>query len=222
MLVSVTLIWGMNFSIMKGLYSYFNPLAFTTLRFVVAVITIAVVLKLRGQPLKIERNDLPALIGLGILSNTIYQILFVIGLANTRAGNAGLLMSSTPVFAYLSGVAMKKESFHKRVLSGILISIAGVSAVILFGARAVDFHSNWFGDTLILLSAICWGLYTGAVARLILKYGALRLTLWVMVTGTAAMLPPLLPFLMRQNWHAIPVQGWLGFLYSALLAIVYG
>jgi drug/metabolite transporter (DMT)-like permease len=131
-------------------------------------------------------------------------------------------MSSTPVFAYLTGIVMKKEPFHRRVLSGILLSMAGVSAVILFGARAVDFHSSWFGDTLILLSAICWGCYTGTAARLILKYGALRLTFWVMLTGTTAMLPPLLPFLIRQDWHAIPVHGWLGFMYSAILAIVYG
>lgn len=222
MLASVTLIWGMNFSVMKDAYTCFDPLAFTTLRFIVAVIALYAVLRWRGISLQVDRRDLPALIGFGILSNTVYQVLFVVGLAGTRAGNAGLLMATSPVFAYLTGVALKREIFRRRVLVGILLSMAGVSAVIAFGPRGDGLGPAGRGDILILLSAICWGCYTGASARLILKYGALRLTFWVMLTGTAGMLLFLAPFLLRQDWSAITARGWSGFWYSALLAIVYG
>jgi len=222
MLASVTMIWGINFSVMKDAYTCFDPLAFTTLRFIVAVIALYVVLRWRGISLQVDRRDLPALIGFGVLSNTVYQVLFVIGLAGTRAGNAGLLMASSPVFAYLTGVVLKRETFRRRVLVGILLSMAGVSAVIAFGPRGISLGQASRGDILILLSAVCWGCYTGAAARLILKYGALRLTFWVMLTGTAGMLLFLAPFLLGQNWAAITVRCWSGFLYSALLAIVFG
>lgn len=221
MLLSVILIWGLNFSIMKHLYTYFSPLAFTGPRFCIAVMTLAAILKIRGEPLRLNREDLPSIIGLGIVSTTIYQILFVFGLAQTKAGNVGLLMASTPVFAYLAGVLSKGESFSTKVLSGIGLSVAGVAAVVLSSSQQVSFGVDWRGDAMILGSALCWGWYTGNAAHLVVKYGALRLTLWVMMAGTAVLLPLVIPSMMRQDWLSIPLRGWLGFCYSTFLSIVY-
>ncbi len=221
-LISVVVIWGMNFSIMKGLYAYFDPLAFAVLRFSVAVATLSVVLKVRGLSLGMDKKDLPAIIGLGFISHTVYQILFVIGLANTRAGNAALLMALTPVFAYLAGVLLKREPFSRRVLGGSLLSTAGVAAIVLFGSKEVNLHGNWRGDALILGAAICWGWYTGSTARLILKYGALRANFLLMLWGTLLMLPVLLPSAVHQSWASIPARGWMAFCYSTFLSIIYG
>ena len=147
MLLSMVAIWGLNFSIMKYLYAYFNPLAFTGPRFCVAVVTLAAILKLRGDPLTVDRQDLPSIMGLGIVSTTIYQILFVFGLANTKAGNVGLVMAATPIFAYLTGVISKRESFSNRVLSGIALSVAGVAVIVLSGSKSVSFGADWRGTT---------------------------------------------------------------------------
>lgn len=220
-LLSVTLVWGMNFSIMKGLYQYVHPLAFTVLRFVAGVATLAAILHWRGLPLHVDRRDIPALSGLGFLSNTIYQIFFVMGLARTRAGNAGLLMSATPVFAYLTGILMKRERYSHRVLAGILMSMAGVIGIVAFSTRGVSLGLSWDGDLLVLASAVCWGWYTGSVGRLAVKYGALRLTFWVMLTGTFFLVPLLAPWALRQDWGMIPVHGWLAAAYSTFLSIVY-
>jgi drug/metabolite transporter (DMT)-like permease len=221
-MISVVVVWGMNFSIMKGLYAYFDPLAFTLFRYAVAVLALSVLLKLRGLSLGMERQDLPAVIGLGFVSHTIYQMFFVIGLANTRSGNAALLMAMTPVFAYLAGVLHKRETFSRQVLAGILLSTAGVAAVVLLGTKEVSLAGSWRGDGLILGAAICWGWYTGSAARLILKYGALRSNYLLMLSGTVMMIPVLLPSVMHQSWTSIPARGWLAFCYSTFLSIIYG
>ncbi len=220
-MVSVVLIWGLNFSVMKGLYEYFHPLAFTFLRFLVSVTSLTLVMRALGASIEVEREDLPALTALGILSNTIYQLLFVNGLANTTAGNAGLLMASTPVFAYLTGVFLKRERFRKSVLGGIVLSMMGVAAIMVFGTREITLGTNWQGDALVLAAAVLWGFYSGGSARLIMKYGALRVTLWLMITGTLALLPVLFPWALRQDWAAVPMRGWLAFSYSTFLSIVY-
>jgi drug/metabolite transporter (DMT)-like permease len=221
LMISVTLIWGLNFSIMKHAYDHFHPLAFTTVRFIVATLTLAVILKLRGMSLRVERSDLPAFIGLGVLSQTVYQILFVLGLASTRAGNAALLTSLTPVFAYLAGVLLGRETFRQKVLGGILISFAGVLCIVVFGSKEMDFGQSVRGDLLILGSSLCWGWYTGGATRLVVKYGALRQTFWLMLTGTAVLVPALSRFVLRQDWLSIPPGAWLEFGYSTFLAIVY-
>jgi drug/metabolite transporter (DMT)-like permease len=220
-LLSVTLVWGFNFAIMKSLYSWVHPLAFTFVRFITATATLWLILKLRRQPLGIERRDLVELTWLGILANTIYQIIFVTGLSWTRAGNAGLLMSSTPVFAYFAALVLRRETFRRRVLAGILLSMTGVVAVVLFGSKMVGFGATWRGDLLVLLSALCWGWYTGSAGRLAVRYGALRLTFWIMLTGTVFLIPALFPWAIAQDWSAIPARGWAAAAYSTFLSIVY-
>jgi len=221
LLLSVILIWGMHFPILKSMYAYFEPFAFTLLRFSIASSILVFILKLRGLPLGVDRADLPALTGLAVLSNTLYQVLFNTGLVHTKAGNAALLGAAAPIFAYLTGILLKREWYRHRVLVGILLSIAGASVIVLFGAQEIALGANWRGDVMILASALCWGGYTGAAARMVIKYGALRLTVWIMVIGTALMIPPFLPAMLHQNWLAVPLVGWLGLSYSTFLSIVY-
>lgn len=221
MLLSVTVFWGINFPVMKGLYRYFHPLAFAGLRFILALSVLAVILKLMGHPLSIERRDLPAITALGIISNTIYQIIFVLGLDYTKAGNAGLIMAATPIFAYLTGLVLRRERFSTKVLTGILLSMAGVFAIVAFGTREIEFGATWHGDLMVVAAAFCWGWYSGSTVRLVAKYGAMRLTFWLMLTGTLFLVPPLVPFMAGQDWLSIPAAGWLGFAYSTLFAIVY-
>jgi drug/metabolite transporter (DMT)-like permease len=221
LLLSVTLIWGMNFAVMKRMYEFFDPYAFTFLRFIIAGSLLLTVLKLRGLPLRIDVADLPAITGLGLLANTVYQVLFVTGLAHTKAGNAALLGAAAPIFAYMTGVLLKREWYSHRVLVGILLSFAGVATIVLFGAQEIALGANWRGDLMILASAVSWGWYTGAAARLARKYGAFRLTLWLMLTGTVLMIPLFLRPLLNQQWSSIPPVGWLGFVYSTFLSIVY-
>jgi drug/metabolite transporter (DMT)-like permease len=221
LLFSVILIWGMNFAVMKSMYSYFDPYAFTCARFIVATVILLAILKVVRMPLRVELADIPAITGLGMLANTLYQMFFNAGLAHTKAGNAALLGSAAPIFAYLTGVLLKRERYSHRVSVGIVLSFAGTGIIVLFGAHEVALGANWRGDLMIIISALCWGWYTGSAARLAVKYGALRLTVWMMLTGTLLMIPIFLPFLLHQNWRAVPAYGWAGYAFSTFLSIVY-
>ena len=221
LLLSVVSIWGFNFAIIKTVYAEINPLAFNALRFLISSLTMVVLLKLRGDSFHVAVEDRKSVFWLALLSNTVYQFLFVIGLANTKAGNAGLLMALTPVFAYLVGVFGRRERFSQSVLAGILLSLTGVSAIILAGSSQVSFGQTWKGDVLMMGAAFCWGWYTGASAGLLSKYGALRLTVLTMVLGTVVLVPLSIPAVIRQNWTAVSMRAWGGFLFSAMLAIVY-
>jgi drug/metabolite transporter (DMT)-like permease len=70
-------------------------------------------------------------------------------------------------------------------------------------------------------AAFCWGWYSGVSSGLLVKYGALRLTVLTMIPGTIIMLPFSLPWVIDQNWTGISGKAWAGFFYSAFLAIVY-
>jgi len=221
LLVTAVLIWGINFPLMKLMYRYFHPITFNALRFTISSFTMLFILKLRGDSGSIDRRDWRSNLRLGFLSHTLYPFVFVSGLDRTKAGNAALLMALTPVFAFLIGVAMKKERFSGGVLLGIVLSFAGTSAIIVFGRSELSFNASWVGDLLMIAAAICWAWQSVESTRLLPKYGPIRLTVFAMLAGTAITLPLSIPWLTAQDWSAIPGTGWLGLAYSALLSITY-
>jgi len=221
LLLSCVTIWGFNFPVMKVMYRHFHPIAFNVLRFVLCSAAMFLALRFRGERLNIDRRDLPGVLWLGFLSNTLYQFFFVLGLDRTRAGNGALLMALSPVFAYLTGVLLKRERFSSDVLTGIILSLTGVASIVLFSSNGVSFGSTWRGDLMMIGAAACWGWQSAQSIRFLPKYGALRLTVSTMIAGTAMMIPLSIPWLVSQAWSGIAPQVWLGLGYSGLLSIAY-
>lgn len=221
LLISAVMIWGFNFALMKLMYRYFHPIAFNALRFVISSITMMLLLKFRGENPRLDRTDVRGILWLGFLGNTLYPFIFVLGLDRTTAGNAALLMALTPVFAFLIGVAMKREHFSSGVLMGIILSIAGAAAIVVFGSSKFSFTSAWTGNLLMIGAAVCWGWQSAESTRFLPKYGPIRLTVSTMIAGTAFMAPLSIPWLATQNFRGIPPVAWLGLGYSALLSITY-
>ena len=222
LLLSTVLIWGFNYAIVKMTFRYFHPIAFNAVRFTVSSAAMFLVLKMRGEGLRIASHDIRSILWLGFIANAFYQFLFVLGLARTGAGNGALIMALSPVFAFLIGVAMGRERFSRGVLIGIIISLAGVAAIVAFGSEGISFAGSWRGDLLMMAASICWGWQSAESTRLLGKYGPIRLTVATMIAGTAMMVPMSLPWIIAQPWPSIAPIAWLGLGYSALLSIAYG
>src|SRR5262245_55247061 len=156
LLITIVVIWGFNFALMKFMYRYFHPIAFNAIRFVISSVTMVGILKLRGEEVQINLNDLRGILWLGFLGNTLYPFIFVLGLERTKAGNAALLMALTPVFAFLIAVAMKKEHFKADILIGITLSFTGAAAIVLFGTDELSIFDSWLGSLLMIGAAACW------------------------------------------------------------------
>lgn len=222
LLLSTVLIWGFNYAIVKMTFRYFHPIAFNAVRFTVSSAAMFLVLKMRGEGLRIASHDIRRILWLGFIANAFYQFLFVLGLARTGAGNGALIMALSPVFAFLIGVATGRERFSRGVLIGIIMSLAGVAAIVAFGSEGISFAGSWRGDLLMMAASICWGWQSAESTRLLGKYGPIRLTVATMIAGTAMMVPLSLPWIIAQPWPSIAPIAWLGLGYSALLSIAYG
>ena len=221
LLITVVVIWGFNFAVMKVMYRYFSPITFNAIRFLISSAAMVLTLKARGESALPDRKDMRRVMWLGFLGNTLYPFIFVLGLDRTKAGNAALLMALTPVFAFLIGVGMKKEQFSMGVLIGIILSLSGAAAIVLFGRSQVSFSDSWQGDLLMIAAAIFWAWQSVESTRLLPKYGPIRLTVFAMTAGSAVLVPLSIPWLLSQDWRSVPLVGWLGLAYSALLSITY-
>lgn len=221
LLFTAVLIWGFNFPLMKLMYRYFHPITFNALRFIICSLTMLATLRLRRPAEKLDWKDWRGILWLGFIANTLYPFVFVLGLDRTRAGNAALIMALTPIFAFLIGVAMRKEHFNPAVLIGIVLSFSGTAAIVAFSRNSVSLSHSSSGDLLMIGAAFCWAWQSVESTRLLPKYGPIQLTVFAMVAGTILLVPLSIPWLLAQNWHGIPAIAWWGLAYSALLSITY-
>ena len=102
----VLLIWGVNFAIIKVALREIDPLAFAALRFGLATAMMVGLALAFERSLRIQRGDFWKLLGLGLLGNGIYQILFMSGIARTTAGNTSLILATAPIFVAILSALM--------------------------------------------------------------------------------------------------------------------
>jgi drug/metabolite transporter (DMT)-like permease len=216
----LVLIWAANFSVVKAALADFRPLAFNAIRFVLASAVLLAFLWSAGKPLRFERRDWPALVALGLVGNTFYQVLFIVGLDWTLAGNAALLLGASPVFVTLLSAGVRHEEPSRAAWSGLALSSAGVVLVVLGGAHAVRFGAaTWRGDLTLLFAAIAWAGYTVGSSGLIRRYGALAVTAGTLWMGTVGLVLVGVPSLAGQSWDSIRPGAWLGLVFSGCLSI---
>ena len=125
LLLLTVLFWGINFAVVKFALAEMPPLVFNGLRFLGASGIVVILAQLAGHSLKFQRRHLFYLIGLGLLGNTMYQLLFIFGIANTTADNSALILATVPVWVALFGTLLGMERVSGQGWLGVGLSLAG-------------------------------------------------------------------------------------------------
>ncbi len=218
-IVLMTVIWGSNFTVIKYAIDDFSPLGFTAVRFTIAAAAMLVITLVSGRNLRVSRSDFSKLFGLALLQNVLYQVSFMKGMAHTRAGNAALILATTPLFTAVIGRLRKQEHFTYRGITGLLLAFSGIGLIVLVGHRGSAQESSVLGDGLLIVATVCWAIYTNLAHRFVHVYGSLKTTTVMMITGTPVLLLVCAPSLLEQDWARIRPLSWLGVVYSGLLSI---
>jgi drug/metabolite transporter (DMT)-like permease len=214
----VVFIWGGNLTITRGVFQSIPPLPFIGLRFALSLALLLAVVVAFGENLRIDPALRTRAIWLGLIGNTLYQFLFQIGLSLTSAANTALLIATAPIWMMLIGL-VRGERVSRAAWGGIGLSFAGIALVL--AGRGVSVSLNTLiGDLLVLLSAICWAIYTMGARPLLARYSALKTTTLTMLSGTPLLVLAGLPGMLSLSWASVPAAAWGGLLYSAGLSIV--
>ncbi len=219
LLLLMTIIWGSNFTAIKYSLDDLLPLAFNGVRFAIASVVMLAAARLASRGPKVSRRDMWRLFGVGLIGNTFYQSVFIIGLDQTRAGNAALILATTPLFTALYERIRGREYFTAKGVLGLVIAFSGIVLVIVAGKGEVSFGETALGDLLVLLATISWVFYTVGSRPLVEKYGPIKATAIMMATGTLPLLLICTPSFARQEWSQVRPLAWAGVVYSALFAI---
>ena len=218
-LVLMALIWGVNFSVVKYGTEQLAALAFNGARLLVASVAL-VILAFALQRYRVTRRDLAALLALGVLGNGVYQLLFIEGVALTRAGDAALVVAASPALIALIGRLLGVERITLRGAIGIALSMLGIGFVVYSGTRVVVKGASVTGDLLVLAGSASWALYTVLLAPYTRRLDGITLSAYTMIGGTVALGIVALPALVHTPWAALSFPAWSAILYSGLGALV--
>lgn len=219
-LLLLTVIWGVNFAVIKFALDELHPLSFNALRFPIASAVVFAILRIRG-PLRIpERRHWPALLVLGLLGNTLYQFFFIYGIDGTGAGNAALLLATTPVWTILLSTLLGHERASGIVWIGAGGTIAGMMLVIAGGNAGLEFSGDTLlGDLLMVGGSMVWAGYTVGARPLIGHYGSLQVTAWTLWAGTIGILVVGAVPVARTDLATVSGGAWAGIFYAGALAV---
>jgi len=150
-------IWSVSFVGNKVLLGYLSPIDIMIFRFSLAYFLLLLLYPKSLLP-QSYRDELFFLL-LGFLGIFIYFLLENFALKYTQAANVGLYMGAIPIFtAIFSHFFVPSESLNRNVWFGFVISMVGMS-LILFEGKDVEFRL--LGDSLALMAAIVFALYSG-------------------------------------------------------------
>ena len=218
-MLAVVLIWGLNFSVTKGAFDTFPPLAFTAVRFAIAsVLLVLLVRRVEGAG-RLPAGALARLIVLGVVGNTLYQIAFISGLALTSASNSALILAAMPPVTAVAAAALGVDPVRPRILAGVLMATLGVALVVLADAPGLS-GGRLTGDLLSLAAVGCWAAYTIGLRRVPPEVSPLRVTSITTVAGMPGLLLAGTPELMRMDWGQVGTGGWAALVYATVFSLL--
>jgi len=215
----VVLIWGLNFSVTKGAFETFPPLAFTAVRFAIAsALLLPLVRRVEGEE-PLPAGALGKLVVLGVVGNTLYQLGFISGLALTTASNSALILAAMPPVTALAAAALGIEPVRPRVIAGVVVASIGVMLVVAAEERGLG-GGRLAGDLLTLGAVLCWAGYTLGLRSLPAGVSPLRVTAVTTVAGLPGLVLAGLPQLLTTDWPAVGARGWAALAYATVFSLL--
>jgi len=213
-LLSVTVIWGWTFVLVKEGASELGPLSFLAWRFLIALLALLLLLGPRLR--RISRKELLQGLGIGLalFAGYLFQTW---GLLYTSATKSGFITGLSVILVPLLSAAAFKERILGKGWLGAGLSAVGLG-LILFGrggAGEGEMVLN-LGDLLTLLCALSFALQIILIGRFVTleNYPAIL----VIQIGSVFVLSLVGALLIERPTPAISSRGWEAILVTGLLA----
>lgn len=222
-MIVVASVWGLNHVIVKHTLSNMGPLAFNSVRFSLASLVLLLILRLVEKDIRLDPQDMRPLARIGFLGYTLNQYFYIIGLNQTTAGKAAVLMAASPVFVALMEKICGRARYSWLAWLGIWGSFAGVLMVTTGSKTGLSLTSGSLaGDVLVLGGSMSWAYYTIHTRPLMTRLSPLRVTAYTTLFGTIPLVAVSVPALLNQDWSSVTLGSWGALVFSCMGPVVLG
>jgi drug/metabolite transporter (DMT)-like permease len=215
MLLATVMIWSLNFTVTKYVLSHgFKPLAYGGLRFSAAALLFIGITWVRERSFRLRRRDILFILGAAVVGIFLNQVGFVYGTKLTTATTVALIFGTLPILTALFAAAAGIERLRSRFWVAAAVSFTGVCLVAV-GAKG-GINGDLWGYALVLLGAATWAAYSVAIAPLMTRYTASRISAYTLAIGAVLLLTAGAPQLASQDYAALPGLVWVAYVFAVL------
>ncbi len=220
-LAILSIIWGMAFVAIKYSVTFLSPVNLTLLRWFLASCALLALAPFLGRwKGNFQLKDLPRLALVSFANVVSYHLTLNFSESSISAGLAVLITSMGPVFILLLSWLFLAERHGKNVLIAVSVAFAGM-VILSVGSDLSAGGSSLYGILEAMGTALSYSVFAVFSKPLVMKYGAVTVTIWAGLLGTL-MLIPLVSGSFISQVSALPAEGWISMLYLSLASTVLG
>lgn len=181
-LTAAVLFWGASFPAGRVAVGLLHPQAVMFCRMVIACIILAPFIKNAGI-MTFDRRDLKLLVPTVLLQPCLYFLLESHALKLTTSSQAGVISAAVPLLVGCGAWLFFGERINKKMVTGLALSVAGVTAMTLYGANDLKADNPFLGNCLEFLAMACAAGNMLLIKVLSKKYSTWTLTCMQFLTG---------------------------------------
>jgi drug/metabolite transporter (DMT)-like permease len=215
-LTLLTIVWGLNWPVMKLGVQNFPPLAFRAVSMLLGLPLLAIALVVMKAPFKLERRYWGQLLVLGFFNMVMWHVLIIIAIPMLPSGRAAILGYTMPIFSAAIGALFFSDRLPPRAWAGVVAAAGGV--LLLLWNEMDKLGGRPTGVALMLIAAASWALGTQLLRRTTIPAPTLTLAFWMTVMSTVT-LCVMTTLLERPRWHLPNGPAWGAILFNAVLVI---
>jgi drug/metabolite transporter (DMT)-like permease len=213
-LVVLTVVWGLNWPVMKlGVTSY-PPLTFRALSMWLGLPVLALGMAVLKVPFRIPRPHWRELFWLTVTNMFVWHVCIILAVRTLSSGRAAILGYTMPIFSAVIGALFFATPLSRRGWTGV--SAAAVGVLLLLWHELTHLAGRPFGVVLALVSAAFWALGTQQLRRTRVQAPALAISFWMTVM-TAVLMAVLGAVFESHAWRVPDRNATAAILYNAIL-----
>lgn len=212
-LVALTLMWGVNWPVMRLSLQELSPLYFRAVTMSGGALWLLAFYRWRGVRLMPAGTEWRSIVTLALPNMLGWHTLAIFGVAALASGRAAILGFTMPVWTVLLGALFFGQPLTRRSTLAALAVAAAVALLLAdeFAAMA----GRPVGVAVMLGAAISWAIGTLMMRRATLTLPVEALTVWMMLLTAAALWLLAAVFEPWPGWHFSP-RMWALLAYGVL------
>lgn len=184
-LLALTLMWGVNWPMMKLSLQQLSPLYFRASTMLLGASWLFVYVASKGERMRPAGKEWLTIAWLGLPNVLGWHTLSIFGVQELASGRAAILGFTMPIFTVLIGAAF----FGERITPRVRLAVVCVSLAIglLLWHELQRLSGRPAGVAWMLGAAACWALGTLMFRRAQLTLSLLVITVWMLLLGSGVL-----------------------------------
>ena len=215
--------WALAFPLIKIGLEELSPVNLTIMRLLVVCIVFLILLIAKPNKFsKIQKKDVIPIFLLGFLGIVVYHLGLNYGEQYISASASSVIIATIPIFVVILASIFLKEKITLKIVLGVILSILGVVIIYTVGRSNALLEVKYISGALaVLLAAVMAAGYTVAGKKMLQRYSALSLTVYVCLLGSLGLIPFISSTLFEEV-AAMSLTGWGVVIFLGLFPTVVG